>query len=301
MCSNWGWGSLPQLLSWHRTTLIATRAKAPSIIHRGCEWLGWDIRNICHPTTEDYFLNIALLHPNLFLLKEEGDCGTKTSHLGEILTPLRDRILSSKSSKREGLTSLYASAQPQWTHVNSLNPELQAVPGRADFLLFLSLSLTFLLTRNSVWTSKAFPMEFPQKASVLMNKHSSQGEEKVFYWRILDQSPLLVLQQGPHFKITLKKKTQTHLSQFFFLFNSQLSSQWGISAAQNKGEQRGYLVPSSYWPPVPTQTWGLSVFVPQFSFRWEKVFACLPGDLNSDRVNFSCAFTLLWQRTRALN
>lgn len=140
MCSNWGWGSLPQLLSWHRTTLIATRAKAPSIIHRGCEWLGWDIRNICHPTTEDYFLNIALLHPNLFLLKEEGDCGTKTSHLGEIPTPLRDRIFSSKSSKREGLTSLYASAQPQWTHVNSLNPELQAVPGRADFLLFLSLS-----------------------------------------------------------------------------------------------------------------------------------------------------------------
>lgn len=165
----------------------------------------------------------------------------------------------------------------------------------------LSLSLpSFPLTRNSVWTGKTFPMEFPQKASVLMNKHSSQGEEKVFYWRILDQSPLLVLQQRPHFKKTFIKPPK-HISPKFFLFNSQLSSQWGISAAQNKREQHGYLMPSSYWPPVPTQTWGLSVFVPQFSFQWGKVFACLSGELNSERVNFSFVFTLLWERTRALN
>jgi len=52
---------------------------------------------------------------------------------------LRDRSPSSKPGKREDLTSLCASAQPQRTYVNSLTPEPHAMPGQADFLLFPSL------------------------------------------------------------------------------------------------------------------------------------------------------------------
>lgn len=144
MCSHWGWVASPAaLLTWNNSHCHQSQGTKhhPPWLWRWCAWLLWDIGNICHPTTVNYFLNFSLLHPNLFSLKVEGDCGTKTNHLGEIPTPLIDRILSSKSGKREGLTSLYASAQPKWTHVNSLTPELQAVPGRTDFLLFLSLSL----------------------------------------------------------------------------------------------------------------------------------------------------------------
>lgn len=157
------------------------------------------------------------------------------------------------------------------------------MPGRAGFLL------SFLLTRNSVWTGETFPIEFPQKTSILMSKHSWEGKEKAFYWRILDQSPLLVLQQRPDFKITFKNKTNA--SPNFFFLNSQISPLSGTSVAQNKRQQHGYLVPTSYWHPVPTQKWGLRVFVPQFSSQWEKMFDCLPGMLNANRVDFSFLFS----------
>jgi len=164
-----------------------------------------------------------------------------------------------------------------------------------------SFPLSLLLIRNSIWTRETSPMEFPQKASILMNKHSSEGEEKAFQWRILNQSPLLVLQQGPDFKLLFKtkKENQRHASPKFFLFNSQLSPPWGTSAAQNKRQQYGYLVPSSYWHPVPTRKWELSVFVPRLSSQWGKVFACVPGKLNSNRVDFSfltCLYTALAEK-----
>lgn len=140
----WGWGSLPQLSPGMEQLSLPPKPRHQASFTMAVKMLGITMvghGNICHPTTADYFLNFGLLHPNLFSLKEEWDHGTKTNHLGEIPTPLRERILSSKSGKREGPTSLCASAWPQWSHVNSLTPELQAVPGRADFLLFISLSL----------------------------------------------------------------------------------------------------------------------------------------------------------------
>lgn len=107
------------------------------------------------------FFEIALLHPIVFLWEDEGDYNTKTNHPGEIPTPLRDRSLFSKPGKRDGLTSFCASAQPQWTYVNSLTTELQAVPSRAVFLLFpflISFDQKFCLDQEN------FSHEVPTKS-----------------------------------------------------------------------------------------------------------------------------------------
>lgn len=209
----WGWGSLPQLLSWSITALEqqlsqnncqSQRTRAARML-----WMGHkeDL-----PSATVSYVNIPLLHPNF--LKEEREQDTKSNHIGEIPTPLRD-MSPSNLGKREGLTFLCASAQPQWTYVNSPTPEQQATPGRADFLLFSSF-ISFEQKFCLDWEN--FSHGVSTKSFSYNEQAFIRKEEKVFYWKILDQSPFLVLQQGPDFKIPFKKKTtnQTHASPKYF-------------------------------------------------------------------------------------
>lgn len=215
----WGWGSLPQLLSWSITALEQQLSQNNCQSQRTWAarmlWMGHEEDPTTHhPTTVNNF-NIPLLHLIFFILKEEGDQGIKINHVGEIPAPLSNLSPSSNPGKREGLTFLCASAQPQWTYVNS--PEQQAMPGRADFLLFPSF-ISFKQKFCLDWEN--FSHRVPTKSFSYNEQVFIRKEEKVFYWRILDQSPLSVLQQGPDSKIPFKKKQATKhmpLPNFFFV------------------------------------------------------------------------------------
>lgn len=170
------------------------------------------------------------------------------------------------------------------------------MPGRADFLLFPSL-ISFDQKCCLDWGN--FSHGVPTKSFSFNEQAFIRRGEKGLLLKDSWPIPIVSAATGTWLQNTISKKIRHMPLPNFFLFNSQLYPLRGTSAAQNKRQQYGYLVPSSYWHPVPTQKWRLSVFVPQFSSQWK----CLPvsqGSLIQTRLishfYLACLYTALAEK-----